>query len=445
MHLMIVMSMNMQLRDQVLAQKQHELTYILMKMYVRREIPSIFWDNDLIKVVIGPRRGGKSHFLIRQLATLGNFAYLNFDAMALAKITDYEELLAILHGVYGDTPYYMFDEIQNMPRWEDLIGFLQRRGLKVVITGSNSKLLSKELATKLTGRYTQVIIFPFSFSEVLNARGLKVETMTLADTQAALQAYVVDGGMPEIVLGKLNTLEYLKALFDAILYKDIRARFDIRKPQLLEDFTYHLISNITREFSYQKMARRLGCGADLLVAYFSYLDEAFLFFSIPRWSEKASAQVTYNKKVYCIDNGFIAAKGFHVLGNEDVLHENIVAIVLHKQEIQGNARIFFWRDSAGWEVDFVVKQGTRIVHLIQVSLDIKDDVTRERESRALIKASEALECDDLVVINRDLDSTEPCTWQGVTKAIRFIPLWQWLLKEHESIVDGVNSSSTTTD
>jgi predicted AAA+ superfamily ATPase len=417
----------MQFRDLVLAQKQHELAYILRKMYVEREIPSIFWDNDLIKVVVGPRRGGKSHFSIRQLAKLGDFAYINFDDMALTKITDHEELLAILHGVYGDVPYYMFDEIQNVPQWEDLVGFLQRRGLKVVITGSNSKLLSKEMATKLTGRFTQVIIFPFSFSEYLNARSLKVETMTSADTQAALQSYVVDGGMPEIVVGKLNKLDYLKDLFDAILYKDIRARFDIRKPKLLEDFAYHLISNIAQEISYQKMANRLGCGAEVLVSYFSYLDEAFLFFSIPRWSEKASAQATYNKKVYCIDNGFITAKGFHVLGNEDVLYENAVAIVLHKQEIQGNSRVFFWRNTAGWEVDFVVKQGTHVVHLIQVSLDITDRVTRERESRALIKASEALKCDDLVVINRDIESTEPCTWQGVTKAIRYIPLWRWLL------------------
>jgi predicted AAA+ superfamily ATPase len=421
------MSTSLQLRDLLLAQKQHELAYILRKTYIEREIPSIFWDNDLIKVVIGPRRSGKSHFSIHQLSKLGDFAYINFDVRALTMITDYEGLLVILQGVYGDAPYYMFDEIQNVPRWEDLVGFLQRRGLKVLITGSNSKLLSKELATKLTGRFTQVIIFPFSFSEFLNARGLKVETMTIVDTQGALQSYVVDGGMPEIVLEKLNNLDYLKELFDAILYKDIRARFDIRKPQLLEDFTYHLISNIAQEFSYQKIASRLGCGAEVLVSYFSYLDEAFLFFSIPRWSEKASAQVTYNKKVYCIDNGFIAAKGFHVLGNEDVLYENVVAIVLHKQELQGNSRVFFWRDSAGWEVDFVVKQGTHIVNLIQVSLDITDEVTRERESRALIKASEALKCDDLVVINRDIESTEPCTWQGVTKAVRYIPLWQWLL------------------
>jgi len=426
MYCLIFMSIG-KLRDTVLAQKQHELSFILKKKHVEREIPSIVWENDLIKVVIGPRRGGKSHFSIRNLNALGNFAYVNFDDSTLAKVTNYEELLVVLRGVYGDTLYYLFDEIQNVPLWENLVGSLQRRGMRVIITGSNSKLLSKELATKLTGRFTQVIIFPFSFSEYLNARGLKIESMTTVSIQAALDEYLVDGGMPEIALGNVNKIGYSRELFDAILYKDIRVRFDIRKPKLLEDFTYHLISNVGQEFSYQKSARRLGCGADVLVSYFSYLEEAFLFFSIPRWSDKASAQVIYNKKAYCIDNGFITAKSFHVLGNEDVLFENIVAIVLHKQEIQGKTRVFFWRNSAGWEVDFVVKQGTRVVHLIQVAIDVTDSTTRERESRALIKASEALECDDLVIINRDVESTEACTWQGVTKDIRFVCLWRWLL------------------
>ena len=340
---------------------------------------------------------------------------------------DHETLLSILNEVYGDVVYYLFDEIQNLPRWEDAVNFLQRRGLKVMITCSNSKLLSKELATKLTGRYMQIIIFPFSFSEYLAAKNLLVTSMTLAEIKAALHVYLTDGGFPEIILENVNKIDYLKDLFDAIMYKDIRARFDIRKPQLLEDFTYHLISNIAQEFSYKKMANRLGCSVDVLESYYSYLEEAFLFFSIPRWSEKASAQVMYNKKIYCIDNGFITAKSFHVLGNEEMLHENIVAVMLHKEEIEGHARVFFWRNSAGWEVDFVVKQGTRVVRLIQVALDISNKTTMDRESRALIKASEALKCDDLVVINQDVESTSTCTWQGLSKTLNFIPLWKWLL------------------
>ncbi|HME52552.1 MAG TPA: ATP-binding protein [Candidatus Lokiarchaeia archaeon] len=424
---------NTEMRDLVRSQKNHELTYILEKKYIEREVDPVSWDNDLIKVMIGPRRAGKSHFLIHQLSQLGNFSYINFDTMALTNITNYEEMLSILDDVYGHAVFYMFDEIQNVPNWEDLVSFLQRRGLKVVLTGSNAKLLSKEFATKLTGRHEQITLFPFSFSEHLTAHEMAVKSMTTSEIQAALEIYLVDGGFPEIVLGGVDKHDYLKDLFDAILYKDIRARFDIRKPRLLEDFAYHLISNIASEFSYQKMGNRLGCGADVLVSYFSYLEEAFVFFSIPRWSEKASAQVIYNKKAYCIDNGFITEKGFHVLGNEEVLYENLVAIILHKDELQGHARVFFWRNQAGWEVDFVVKQGMHVVHLIQVTFDIKAPSTRERESRALIKASEALGCDDLVIINRDIESTEPCTWQGVTKTISFIPLWRWLLeKDHKN-------------
>ncbi|MHB8092088.1 MAG: ATP-binding protein [Syntrophales bacterium] len=159
------------LRDIALLQKR-ELESRLQGTYVDRKI-SVPWDlgNDLIKVITGPRRAGKSFYGAHLIQQTGSYGYINFDDERLDAIEDYDEIISAVNAVYDQPRYLFFDEIQNLPRWEMFVNRLQRQGFRLLITGSNANLLSSELATHLTGRHASFVLFPFSFSEVLAASG----------------------------------------------------------------------------------------------------------------------------------------------------------------------------------------------------------------------------------------------------------------------------------
>jgi len=188
--------------------------------------------NTLIKVIMGPRRAGKSIFAIQMLKGV-DFAYVNFDDERLADTDDFDELLKSIIEVYGETGYLLFDEIQNVKGWELFVNRLHRRGKNLIVTGSNSKLLSRELATHLTGRYIPFQVLPFSFPEFLLARNFDLDdTLNLKERQGLLlrnlSDYLSTGGYPEVVTGNLDGKHYLATLFDSILFKDIVKRYNVR-------------------------------------------------------------------------------------------------------------------------------------------------------------------------------------------------------------------------
>jgi len=410
----------------IFGQKRYELEEMLRKPYVERQMAPIPLDNELIKVIMGPRRSGKSFYGTHQMQALGDFAYVNFEDTRLTKFHSFEHLAQALQEVYGDTKRVLIDEIQNLGKWEELTLFFQRRGYNVFITGSNAKLLSSELTTKLTGRFSLIQIWPFTFREYLLAQGANPH-LTSLELQQNLASYLRVGGFPTILVGNVNHVSYLKDLYDSILLKDVRNRFSIRKPALLEDFGRYLMANNASELSYSNVAKKLKCATDTLITYFSYLDEAFLFFAIPRYSPKLSDQVVYNKKVYCIDPGMVQVNGFRVLDNEDKLYESAVAIRLHQLELAGKIKVFYWKSQENYEVDFVVKKNLEEFDLIQVSLLVEDPVTMLREIRALIRGSQDFSSDNLLVLTKFFESIESKTWQGITKKIQFIPLYKWLV------------------
>lgn len=214
-------------------------------------------QNNLIKVIIGPRRAGKSVFAIQMLEGL-DFAYLNFDDERLVGISDYDELLKAILQVYGETKYILFDEIQNIQNWELFVNRLQRKGYNIVITGSNSRLLSREMATHLTGRFVQFYIFPFSFSEFLKARNFVIdETIELKERQGLilnlLNEYLAIGGFPEVVIKNVDSKSYVSTLFESILFKDIVKRHNVRNPKRLYDLGLYLITNHSCNFSYTRL------------------------------------------------------------------------------------------------------------------------------------------------------------------------------------------------
>ncbi len=413
------------IKDILILQKR-ELERRLKEPYVERAGNANKLNNPLIKVIIGPRRAGKSFFAVHFLDKHGNFGYVNFDDEKLAEISDYDEIMAAMNAVYNNPKYVLFDEIQNLPKWELFANRLQRQGYNLIITGSNAKLLSMELATHLTGRHILMHIMPFSFKEFIRLDG---KELTSSEIKEKLASYAAVGGYPEPTIKHLDHREYITTLFNAILYKDIVKRHKIRFVQGIEDLAAYLLSNIASEFSYNALAAVTKCRSPHTVEkYLGYLEEAFLVFTLSRFSFKMKEQVLSNKKIYCIDNGIIYAKSFKVSPNTGKLYENLVAVELKKAELDGEINVYYWKNPQQEEVDFVVKKGVSVTQLIQVCYDVSKIDTKNREIRALLKAGKELKCDNLLIITEDYEGEEEAEWFGIKGKVKYMPLWKWLLK-----------------
>jgi len=409
---------------EIITLQKREIEAKLRENYIERN-QNLKLDNDLIKVIIGPRRAGKSFFAIHFLNKQGKFGYVNFDDEKLAEANNYDEIITAMNSIYDSPKFILFDEIQNLPKWELFANRLQRQGYKLIITGSNSNLLSRELATHLTGRHLLTNIFPFSFKEYLKFEN---KELTNTETKEKLSKYLFNGGYPEILSKKVELKEYLSLLFNSILYKDIIKRYKIRNPKQIEDLLTYLISNIANEYSYNSLAK-IGKikSSHTIEKYLGYLEESFILFSLSRFSYKVKEQLSSNKKIYCIDNGFIQAKSFKASPDLGKLYENLVAIKLKKQEADGRLRFYYWKNQQQEEVDFVIKEGTKVKRLIQVCFDIKNLDTKNREIRALIKSGKELKCGNLLIITEDTENEEKVKWFGDKATIKYIPLWKWLL------------------
>ncbi|MCS7180183.1 MAG: ATP-binding protein, partial [bacterium] len=416
------------IRDILITQKR-EIEDRFKEKFIERDINYSKFENDLIKVITGPRRAGKSFLGINVLKKKGDFGYINFEDERLLKIENYDDLINGLKLVYENPKTILFDEIQNLKNWELFVNRLHRQGYNLIITGSNSKLLSKELGTHLTGRYIPIYVFTFSFSEKLK---LFSEELTESEIKTKLIDYITYGGFPEPLVKNINIKDYISTLFDGLIYKDIVRRYKIRKATEIDELATYLISNIGREFSYNKLTQIIGCrSVHTVEKYINFLEEAYLLFKIPRFSYKVGEQLKSNKKIYCIDNGFIYAKSLQSTGDIGYLYENLVAIELKKQDYEGEIKVYYWKSEREEEIDFVIKKGVKIIGLIQVCCDLKDLRTKEREVRALLKGQESLRCENLIILNNEFEGEEIESWFGIRGKIRYIPIWKWLLKDRK--------------
>ncbi|MBI4980446.1 ATP-binding protein [Candidatus Woesearchaeota archaeon] len=410
-----------EIKDALLQQKR-ELEARLKEDYVERE-GNLKLNQPLIKVIIGPRRAGKSFFALHFLKN--NFGYVNFDDERLATLTNYDELITTLNSLYSHPKEVLFDEIQNLGKWELFVNRLQRQGFNLILTGSNSHLLSQELATHLTGRHLLILIFPFSFKEYLR---LEKKEHTSTEIREKLSQYLIDGGYPEPCVKNLDRREYISSLFNAIVYKDIVKRYKIRNSSEIENLAFYLISNVAQEYSYRSLTKNCGIkSSHTIEKYMGYLEEAFVFFTLNKFAYKVREQLSSNKKIYCIDNSFIQAKAFQVRPDWGKLYENLVAIELKKGELQNHFQIYYWKNQLGEEVDFVVKEGAKVTQLIQVCFNLQNLETRNREIRALVKAIHELRCTKAIVITENQEGEEEVEWFGLKGRIKFVPLWRWLL------------------
>jgi predicted AAA+ superfamily ATPase len=416
------------LKDTILTQKA-ELEKTLNEPYIKRDVKPFSLEHNLIKVVMGPRRAGKSFFCLHTLSGMGNFGYVNFDSEALVNLENYEDLISEIKQVYEDPKILFFDEIQDLPRWELFVNRLQRQGYNVVVTGSNSKLLSSELAAHLTGRHIPTTVLTFSFKEYLEARKTYYANLTTQEREQLLLAYLRSGGYPETILKKLDASQYLALLFDSIIYKDIIKRHNIRKGPEIERLAIYILSNLASEFSYLSLAQAVGIKSSMTVQkYCGFLEEAFLMFTISRFSYKTK-QVGQNKKMYSYDNGMITAKAFQASPNYGRLFENCVAVHLKRLDIDKKIELYYWRNQQGEEVDFLIKKGTEIVELIQACYSLENEKTHSREIRALLKGGKELGCDKMTILNLREEKEETHEWFGNKSTITYKPLSKWLLAD----------------
>jgi len=414
--------------EQIIAEQREERNSLPVADWCNRTDESkIDLNSPLAQIVIGVRRSGKSTLCHKVLKDNSlDYAYANFDDERLfdLKSEQLNDVLQALYSIYGDFKYLFLDEIQNVEGWHLFVNRLLRQGIRLIITGSNAKLLSGELSTHLTGRYVEIELFPFSFSETLDYKKIKHNAKTTKELAFKRQAYfdyLKQGGFPEMFqIGEVQKREYLRTLFQSIIFKDIVKRFNVKYIKALSDISNVLLNNISREVSYTKIAKTLGIrSVHTAQNYVSYLEQAYLFLSVPRFSFKSIARAG-NRKTYAIDPALLSFLPEITGENEGYLLENVVFLELCRRRADSNFDIYYYKNS--YEIDFVISQNGKIQELIQVSLTLKNDKTRKREISALLKGADELHCNNLKIITQD--EKETIFENG--KTIEMVSVIDWL-------------------
>ena len=394
-----------------------------------------FLGSNVIIAIIGVRRSGKS-FIMRQIAR----HLIGSNSARDTLIVDFEdpelegsdsETLNKIYEVYvkelsPTRPTIFLDEIHIVTNWEKWVRMMHELGkARIFISGSSSKLLSGELSTVIAGRHLDIRVFPLSFNEFLDFRGIEIEDMLdivdkRFEIERSIKEYLEFGGFPEVVLSE-NKRELLTNYWKDIIYRDVILRFKIRKIEHFRSLGRFYLTNISSPITFNRISKFLGISDDTVETFSRYLVETFSIFFVKRFSFSLKEQENSPRKVYSIDNGLSNAIGFRFSDNFGRLMENLVAIELKRR----GEEIYYWRDYSGREVDFVVKEGVKVKQLIQVCYDIEDVSTKNRELRALIKAGKELKCKNLKVITWDYEGRE----EFKNKKINFIPLWRYLLEQ----------------
>ncbi|MEK6846438.1 MAG: ATP-binding protein [Nanoarchaeota archaeon] len=384
-----------------------------------------FISSDAALIVTGVRRCGKSLFAV-MLGENSKYAYVNFEDERLGlEAAELNKVLEAVYSLKGEVELLILDEIQNITGWEKFVARIIPRQ-KVVITGSNARLLSKELATYLTGRHINVTLFPFSFQEYLSFNQIKVNpnlTRDIALVKNELNRYLSTGGFP--LVAKLGNI-FLMETYRDILERDIIQRYRIRQVKAFKDLAKYVVSNTSSEFSYNKLKSIFNIKSVHTVKnYVSYLENAYLIFVLERFSFKLKNQVLAPKKLYCIDTGLAGAVSFTFSENHGKVMENAVAIELQRRVASAlGTELYYWKDHQQREVDFILKEEKKVTQLIQVCYDLSDPFTKEREVKSLVEASIELRCKNALVITSEFEGEE----KHGNLVIKFIPLWRWLLE-----------------
>lgn len=369
----------------------------------RKEESLVDLDSPQAQVVIGVRRSGKSTLCLQTLTGAGvKFAYADFDDERLAGLDtgQLNDVLEVLYKIYGDFKYIFLDEIQNIAGWPLFVNRLLRNNMHVVLTGSNAKLLSNDLATHLTGRSSEINLYPFSFAEYCTMKDVDYTQQTtkgIADKRKMFDEYIQKGGFPELTIIK-NSKKYITNLVDNILKRDIEQRYSIAFPAQFESMAHHLLNISPCITNTSDLAETFNFKSPHTVRnYISYLKQAYILMGIKKYSPKSKMRVT-QEKLYAIDVAMMNQRENAFAG--DNLGWRLETIVLshliRKCQYEG-WDVYYLKERSG-ECDFVVCDGNRVLQCIQVSYDISSEKTLKREVNGLLLANRQTGCENLLLL-----------------------------------------------
>lgn len=414
-----------------LVEEQAETIQLPNNIYFRNGLEDIkaAIESPQIVVISGIRRSGKSTLLKQILHTHfpKKASYFTFEDERLLNFTasDFNILYEALTEFYGEQTVFFFDEIQNVIHWELFVRRLHDRGIKIFISGSNASLLSKELGTRLTGRIVLYTLYPFSFSEFIGFTNptLQFKKPTNAVSRGliskAFSHYLKCGGMPLFVIHQERF--FLTQVYEDILYRDIITRYKINDEKSVRELSLYLISNIGSFYSYNKIKGMLQIGSvNTVKNYIHYLENTYLFFSLYRFNYSLKQQQLAPKKIYCIDPGLIHALSFSFSENMGHILENIAFLELKRRQYE----VYYYHTNSGSEVDFIVREGSKIILLIQVCTSLTNDSTYEREVSALWEAMDETQLLHGIILTQNMTQTI----KKENKNIIVMPLYQWILE-----------------
>lgn len=376
---------------------------------LREILENIDLTDSHVTILTGIRRCGKSTVLLQLKNKIQNFNYFSFEDPRLSafEVNDFFKLEKVFDNKNSAV---LFDEIQNVEGWERYIRVLHDQKRKVIITGSNARILSKELGTSLTGRQITYEIFPFSFTEYLTHLNSKPGIENFSE-------YLTSGGFPEYLTSRKR--DVLLNLYNDLIYRDIVVRHGLRNPKALQELGVYLASNVGKEFSFNKLVKNFDLGSvNSVKSYISYFEDAFLFFTVPRFSYSVKQQALNPKKVYGIDTGLITSLSMSFSKDKGRLLENNVFIHLKRL----GKEIYYFRQNG--ECDFVVAKNNQIEFVAQVCLELNSD-NLTRELNGLLEAMNELKLEAGTVLT--LNQEDQLQRDG--KTIHVIPVWKWMLEK----------------
>ena len=415
--------MNKELLKTVIADQEYYFEQA--KESVKREFSANYSNSPEIVIITGIRRCGKSTLLqqIRTAQTENDY-YINFDDERLIsfKVEDFQMLLEVFYELFGEQKTFYFDEIQNVEQWERFVRRLHDTGNKVYVTGSNARMLSRELGTHLTGRYLSCELYPFSFKEFILLKNSDLlgknysKTSIKAEILALFHEYFNNGGFPNFV--KTGDELALKTLFENILYRDIMVRNKISNEKEIKELVSYIAGNYSRLSTNSELAEIIGVKNPTTVKnYLGFLADSYLVFQTSKYDYSVSKQIMNPKKSYFIDNGLVRRVGFSFSDNLGHLLENLVFI-----ELLRRGKTVFYHNK-GQECDFVLVEDKTVTKAIQVTYAMPNEKTRKREIDGLLNAMNAYKLQLGLIIT---DDTEEEIIEN-DKKITIIPAWKWLL------------------
>lgn len=381
------------------------------------------------QVVIGVRRSGKSTLCYQSLQNKGmKFAYADFDDERLIqlKADQLNDVLEVLYKIYGDFSCLFLDEIQNVKGWHLFVNRMLRKKMHVIITGSNAKLLSGELATHLSGRSKEISLYPFSFREFCVMKEVDTDRRTTkaeAFRRAAFDEYLKQGGFPELLVIEDNK-DYVNNLVKNILERDIEQRYKITYKAAFENMAHHLLNISPAIVVTTDLAQQFRFKSEHTVKnYVKYLKQAYLLIGIQKYSQKSKLRAV-QEKVYAVDVALMDRRE-NAFAGENLGHrlETVVAVHLYRKCKIEQLDVYYLNDRSG-ECDFVVCKGNQVIQAIQVSYDISAEKTRKREINGLLLAAKQTKCENLLLLtDHESDNIETSG-----HSIKVQPVHEWCIE-----------------